>query len=152
MHYFLDTSGLVKRYMIEAGTAWVQTLHDPHAGHTRWLVRLAAVECIAAISRRVRMGQVTLADAQTLRARFRLDVTTDYRIVEVTPLLTERAMDLAEHFPLRAYDAIQLAAADLVNTQFVTLGHPAITFVSADSGLNSAAQQLGLLVEDPSTH
>ena len=29
MQYFLDTSALVKRYVNEIGTAWVQTLHDP---------------------------------------------------------------------------------------------------------------------------
>ena len=77
---------------------------------------------------------------------------TDYRIIDVTPLLIERAMDLAEQFALRGYDAFQLAAADLVNTQFVSLRHPPITFVSADSDLNTAAQRLGLSVEDPNMH
>jgi predicted nucleic acid-binding protein len=42
-HYFLDTSALVKRYIAEEGTAWVQTLHKPEAGHTRWLVSIARV-------------------------------------------------------------------------------------------------------------
>jgi predicted nucleic acid-binding protein len=152
MQYFLDTSALVKRYINEIGTAWVQTLHDPLAGHMRWLMQMTAVECIAAIFRRVRLGHISLADAQNIRTRFRADFSSDYRIVDVTPLLVERAMDLAERFTLRGYDAAQLAAADLVNTQFVALQHAPITFVSADTDLNTAAQRLGLRVENPNTH
>ncbi len=151
-HYFLDTSALVKRYVNEMGTAWVHLLHDPQAGHTRWLVQMTAVEATAAVFRRARAGHLSLADAQHIRTRFRADLMTDYRIIDVTPLLIERAMDLAEQFALRGYDAVQLAAADLVNTQFVSLRHPPITFVSADNDLNTAAQRLGLSVEDPNMH
>ena len=62
-HYFLDTSVLVKRYVNETGTAWVHLLHDPQAGHTRWLVQMTAVECTAAVFRRARAGHLSLADA-----------------------------------------------------------------------------------------
>lgn len=43
-HYFLDTSAVVKRYITETGTWWIQTLHDPQSGHTRWLVRIMATD------------------------------------------------------------------------------------------------------------
>ena len=37
---------------------------SPQAGHTRWLMQMAAVECIAAIFRLVRLGHISLADAE----------------------------------------------------------------------------------------
>lgn len=151
-HYFLDTSSLVKRYISEDGTAWVRRLHDPLAGHTRWIVWLAAAECIAAMYRRHRMGHIALVDVQSFCLRYRTDVERDYRIIEVTPELTEHAMDLIEQFPLRAYDAVQLASADLMNVQFVRSGYPAITFVCTDTNLNDAALKLGLIVENPRLH
>jgi predicted nucleic acid-binding protein len=150
--YFLDSSAPVKRYVSETGTQWVQSLHDPRAGHTRWIARITAAECIAALFRRVRMGQLSLLDAQQISARFRADIVADYRIVDITAAVIDRAMDLAEQFGLRGYDAVQLAAADLVNQQFLASGGSPITFVSADVDLNTAAQSLGLLVENPNAH
>ena len=150
--YYLDTSALVKRYIEEMGTRWVQAIHDPRAPHTRWVVRISAVECIAAIFRRVRTGELALPDAHRLQTRFRADFEADYRIVDVTPVVIDRAMVLAAELALRGYDAVQLAAADLANAQFVALGASPITFVSADDDLNNAAQLLGLTVANPNLY
>ncbi len=38
--YFCDSSGLVKRYVNEAGTAWITGIMDPAAGNTVHVVRL----------------------------------------------------------------------------------------------------------------
>ncbi len=61
-------------------------------------------------------------------------------------------MALAAEIGLRVYDAVQLAAAGLVNAQFVALGASPITFVSADDDLNYAAQGLGLTVANPNLY
>lgn len=50
--FYFDTSGLVKRYVAEAGTPWVRALIGPAARHaifTSWLTR---VELTAALARR----------------------------------------------------------------------------------------------------
>src|SRR3954454_11796745 len=98
------------------------------------------------------MGHISQSITHTLKTRFRADVAADYRVLDVTGELIERAMDLAELSNLRGYDAVQLAAADLINAQFVALQYPPITFVSADANLNTAAQALGLLIENPNLH
>jgi uncharacterized protein len=60
-------------------------------------------------------------------------------------------MGLAETHALRAYDAVQLAAAVEVNAQCAALG-VALTLISADAALNAAAMAEGLTVDDPNSH
>jgi len=38
--YFLDTSAVIKRYVKEIGTAWVQALTLPTAPHSHFLARI----------------------------------------------------------------------------------------------------------------
>ena len=54
-------------------------------------------------------------------------------------------MTLAETYSLRGYDAVQLATAVEIHARGLTLGLPALTFVSADGELNTAAQAEGLI-------
>lgn len=70
-------------------------------------------------------------------------------------------MTFAEKYVLRAYDAVQLAAAVAINSQFVAetlaLGiaapiGPILTLISSDIALNAAAVAEGLIVEDPNNH
>ena len=72
-------------------------------------------------------------------------------MIEQTPTLVERAADLAEAHALRAYDALQLAAALEIDAHLKSVG-AAITLVSADGALNTAAIAEGLAVDDPNTH
>jgi hypothetical protein len=51
--YFLDTSAVVKRYVLEIGTAWIQALTDPAAGNVHCIARITPPETVAAITRRV---------------------------------------------------------------------------------------------------
>ena len=61
-------------------------------------------------------------------------------------------MTLAEQHGLRGYDAVQLAAALGLHAVRHMGGLPPMTFVSADSDLNTAAQTEGLIVDDPIAH
>jgi len=73
-------------------------------------------------------------------------------VLEITvPLLTD-AMRLAEIHGLRAYDAVQLAAALELNGRWLAGGLTGITLVSADQDLNIAALAESLMVEDPNLH
>lgn len=48
--YFADTSALSKRYVMETGTIWLQTLLNPAAGCSIYIARITTVELIAAIT------------------------------------------------------------------------------------------------------
>jgi uncharacterized protein len=57
--FFLDTSTVLKRYVQETGTAWVQALAAPSALNSLFVVRVTLAESIAAITRRERGGSIT---------------------------------------------------------------------------------------------
>jgi uncharacterized protein len=144
--YFLDTSAAVKRYVLEPGSAWTRNLTDPAAGHFLYIARITDVEMTSAIARR-RQSTPTLTQAASALNRFRQDFAQQYRIVEITIPLLRQASQLADTHVLRAYDAVQLAAAlDIYQLD------PSLTLVSADADLNAAATAEGLAVEDPNTH
>jgi len=149
--YFIDSSALVKRYVIETGTAFVTDITDPAAGHHTYVARITGVEVIAALARRGRGGDVSADALAAALDQFRREFATQYRIVEMTSALLSDAMRLAETRALRGYDAVQLAAALRVNTECVALGLSS-TLVSADGDLNTAAMTEGLTVEDPNAH
>jgi predicted nucleic acid-binding protein len=148
---FFDSSGLVKGYVAEIGSAWVSGLIDPSSGHVIHVARITGVELVAAITRRRRGGGVSAAAAAVALADFRADFTGRFRLTEVTEALVTEAMRLAETYALRGYDAVQLAAAVQTNTESLLAGVP-FTLVSADAELNAAALAEGLAVEDPNTH
>jgi predicted nucleic acid-binding protein len=149
-HHFFDSSGIVKRYVNETGTAWVTGIMDPAAAHPIHLARLTGVEVVSAIARRARGGTLSASLAAAALARFRTEFKSRFRVVGITVALVQRAMTLAETHALRAYDAVQLAAALQVHKRCRTLGQSLI-IGSADADLNTAAVAEGLLVEDPNT-
>jgi predicted nucleic acid-binding protein len=150
--YFADTSALSKRYVTETGTTWIQATLDPSTGCSVYIARITAVELIAAITRRERGATLTPSNAAAARSAFRAHLGAEYKAIEVTESLLNRAMTLAEMHGLRGYDAVQLAAALDVNASYRAVGIPPITLVSADVELNTAAITEGLAVEDPNTH
>src|SRR5438552_19098186 len=134
--YFFDNSGLVKRYVNETGTAWVTGIVDPAAGNTVHVVRLTGVEVVAALARRVRGGTLAAALAATALKQFRAEFKHRYRITGVTLALVNQAMALADLHALRAYDAVQLAAALRVQATYRAL-RQTLTVISADAELNA---------------
>ena len=145
--FFLDTSTVLKRYVQETGTAWVQALAAPTVRHSLFVVRITLAETVAAITRRERGGSITPQDAATAVADFQLDFARQYRVVEVSARLVAQAATLARRHALRGYDAVQLAAALEIHAT-----DPSLTLLSADAELNTAATAEGLSVEDPNSH
>jgi len=107
---------------------------------------------MAAVTRRLRRGDIAATDSAAAVAQFRYDFAHRYRLIDLTPPLVARAMTLAETHSLRGYDAVQLAPAVEVHIRGLPLGLPALTLVSADGELNMAARAEGLIVEDPNAH
>lgn len=136
----------MKRYVQETGTVWVRALTASGTGNFFYLARITDVEVTAALARR--RGQPGLSVVQAVAAlrQFRRDFGQDYRVVEITIALLQRAAQLADTHALRGYDAVQLAVALDVHAR-----DQALVLVSADAELNAAATAEGLRVEDPNT-
>lgn len=150
--YFLDTSAVVKRYVLEKGTQWINGLSDPSAGNSLHVARITTVEVVSAMSRRSRSGSITPADLTQLLTRFRFDLGTQYQVVELTSPLLDEAMRVAEAHALRGYDAVQLAALLAIRRVLSQQQLPPPVLVSADVELNAAATGEGFQTEDPNTH
>jgi predicted nucleic acid-binding protein len=150
--YFLDSSAVAKRYMQETGTPWIFSLTDPAARNQCWLATITAVEVLAAFYRRVRTGTHSLAQIQQAEQVFRTELVTHFRRISVTSLVLNRATALVTVYQLRAYDAVQLAAALTLQSRRAARALPSVTFLSADQTLNQAAAAEGLAVDDPNQH
>jgi predicted nucleic acid-binding protein len=150
--YFLETSALVKRYVAERGSGWVTALTNPGTGNACWLAATSRVEVLSAFYLKVRTGHLTQAQARRADQVFRQELATHYQLIPVRNKVLNRAMRLVARYPLRAYDAMQLAAALYLLGHHTTLGLPAPTFVCADQSLNLAAVAEGLQVDDPNQH
>ena len=59
--YFLDSSALIKRYVIEPGTTWVRSLTNHSSGNTAIIAQITQIEIVSGASRRVREGTLTHA-------------------------------------------------------------------------------------------
>jgi predicted nucleic acid-binding protein len=150
--YFLDSSALIKRYVIETGSAWVTNLIEPTTGNRVFVARITAVEVVSAIKRRERSGNLNASDAIASLSRFRQEIARNYRSVDISAKLVSRAMNLAETHALRRYDAVQLAAALEISDQTKSAGLSSPMLISADLALNVAAVAEGLSVDDPNSH
>lgn len=99
--FFCDSSAIVKRYVNEIGSNFVDGLADLKSGNLILLARITRVEVVSAIARRLKNGSVTAADAQNAVAAFQHDLTNNYFTVEITPVLLSVAMGLATKHALR---------------------------------------------------
>ena len=150
--YYADSSALVKRHIPEIGSTWFQALTDQVAGNAIITARVSMVEVYSALNRRIREATLDTVDYARLVTDFNALCVTQYTLAELTAPIVERARLLLEHHPLRAYDAVHLAAALIANDALITAGLPALTLLSADNRLLSAAQIEGLATDNPNIH
>lgn len=150
--YYFDTSALVKYYLNETGSDWVEQVIDAQPPSEILIAEVTGAEMIASITRRSRQGRVSLADTPIVIAVFKNHFKRKFHTIVIRSSVVSEAMRLAETHGLRGYDSIQLACALAFNAVMVTRGSPPLVFVSADTTLNLAAQQEGLMVDDPNNH
>lgn len=150
--FVFDASAIVKRYLNEIGSGWVQWLADPAAAHEIFVTRITRIEIVAAVARRARGGLLLASAIPALFAQFRHDAAHQYNILEITPALLTEAERLAEIHCLRAYDAVQLTAATKLHQARSIAGLSRLTFISSDRELNDAARTEGIDVDDPTKH
>jgi predicted nucleic acid-binding protein len=149
---YFDSSALVKRYVTEAGSEWINTLLASADAPLIFVSHLTLVEVTCAFARRAREGTLLPQALEDVLRLFEYDVTHRYHVLDVTPATIDTARQLALAQPLRAYDTIQLATAQLANRELVHADKPPLTFLSADSRLVAIAQATGLLTDNPNDH
>jgi len=143
--YYLDSSALVKLYVLEPGTErMLQLARSEH--HQLATISLTRVECRAAIRRRERGGDIDPEVAAQVMQDLEQHFASRFLIQPITEALLEEACTLIEHHPLQAYDSIQLAGC--VTLRGITVGESPV-FVCSDRQLLRAAAEQGLAVLNP---
>ncbi len=150
--YYADSSVLVKRHVHEVGSQWFRALADPSAGNVVITSRVSIVEVYSALNRRRREANLSTADYAEIVTDFVLLCVTEYQIVELTAPVVERARLLLERYPLRAYDAVQLASALMTCDALLAAHLPPLTLLAADDRLLDAARAEGLTVDNPNAY
>jgi len=108
MILYLDTSALVKRYVVEPGSKEVIALMEQ--ADSVGSAMLAQVEMASALAKAVRMNWVEANNAEIAWQDF-LSQWPSFARLSVTTGLVERASRLAWEYGLRGYDATHCAAA-----------------------------------------
>ena len=148
---YLDTSALVKRYIAEMGSDWVRTLLESQ-NPTMFTSLLTIIEGACTFACRQREGMLSPEDHRQLLTIFDYDFTYRYNVLGVEPIVIDTTRRMANRHPLRAYDAVQLATAWLLNQDLLRTDKPPLRFVCADDRLIAIAQAEGLLTDNPNHH
>jgi len=149
---FLDTSALVKRYVNETGSIWIQGIVEPETGNKLFVSRITWVEVLSAFSRLKRERNLSVSDTDTAIQAFRYDWDIQYHVIELDYAVVSVAGQLVQRYPLRAYDSVQLASVLSLNPMFARIAPDAFVFISADKRLTDVAQVEGLRTDNPNEH
>ena len=109
--YYVDSSALVKRYVNETGSDWIQALCIPAAEHTLALAHIGLVELAAALAMKVRQETLDATTRDALLRDVQHDAMTQYWLIDIDQGTVVRAMALTRSYKLRGYDAVHLASA-----------------------------------------
>ncbi|MBF2067030.1 MAG: type II toxin-antitoxin system VapC family toxin [Calothrix sp. C42_A2020_038] len=118
---YLDTSIVAPLYWTEPLSDTVEelVLSETELG----LSQLVEVELISALSRRVRMGEISQDDAAAIVERFQIDIDSSfYNRITLETIHYHLAREWISRFttPLRTLDALHLAVASQNNLRLVT--------------------------------
>ena len=148
---YLDSSALVKRYLVETGTPWVQAWCDDPA-ETIAVAEIGLVEIAAAFAGKLRGAYITPAQYQGARIDLTTDAQDEYVLVTISRAVVDEAIELTARHRLRGYDAVHLACALTLNRALVARQLAPLVFVSADEDLLEAAAAEGIPTENPDLH
>lgn len=137
MILFCDTSALVKLYIAEDGSEATRRLAQE--AEILSVSRIAWAEFHAAAARRARMVPADEPGLDAARQAL-AEQWADFLVVEVSQPVVELAGEYADLYALRAYDALQLAAASYLADK----SGQNVKFACFDKRLNKAAASLGI--------
>jgi predicted nucleic acid-binding protein len=141
--YFLETSALVKLYVQEPGTDRLLPLTRNQSENRFAVLAISVVEARSAIRRRQRAGDIDPPVASFIIENLHKHLETRFIRQTVNDAVIDGALEMIERYPLRAYDAVQLAGC------LVLSAIEDLTFVCSDLQLLEAARSEQLSVLDP---
>lgn len=136
MIYFLDASALVKRYVEETGSSEVRRLFRRRVEIA--VARITEAEVAAALARATRKSEISAEQRERAFALLAADMDSA-RVIEIRAPVIRSVRDLVVRWPLRAYDAVQLACAMRLRA-----AGSVVDFWCADEALVTAARGEGL--------
>jgi len=154
--YYFDADAQVKYFINEPGSAWVRRLVDEVDADGRPLhdlstLEVSLVEVSAALALIQRWGRI----GKRLRDRAFRDylnfANIRLRMLTVDATLVSEASTLPQTHPLKALDALHLAAAVRLSRELAAR-QLTLTFVSSDQHLLTAARSEGLQTVNPHDH
>lgn len=132
---FWDTSALVPLCVQQQPSSLVRRMLEEHEMAVWWAT---PVEMRSAFERLRRMGSLTEKEQTAAGARLEM-LRCGWRELQPTEALREHAERFLMTYPLRAADALQLAAA----WTWCSANPEGYTFISRDAQLVAAARRLG---------
>ncbi|MGH7336616.1 MAG: type II toxin-antitoxin system VapC family toxin [Myxococcota bacterium] len=136
---FWDSSALVPVLVDEPSSAAMRLRYAEDAGPAVWWG--TSIECASALARLEREGALTANEIATSFGRLD-ELQAGWDVVEPSEDLREIARRFVRVHPLRAADALQLAAAYLASER----RPPTLELVSLDDRLRDAALREGFAV------
>jgi predicted nucleic acid-binding protein len=155
--YFFDASAIVKYFHSESGSEWTRGIVDARNSdengreHEVLVAGISIAEVAAAFAILERNQRIGRRLQETLYDAFLDAIMSDFQIVLSDIGTFFRAAELTQKYPLKGYDAVQLAAATEARDRLLAQ-ELELTFVAGDAQLLRAAQSEGMRVENPDFH
>ena len=151
--YYFDANAVVKYYILEPGSTWIREIvNAPEQKNLIFISDATITEYAAALSVLFRTGRIRRSTRDGAFRAFIHHTTTG--LFRTLPLGTEdfwTAAQLTQAYPLKGYDAVQLAIA-LRQTTTLSRKGVSMIFTSGDKALINAARGENLLAENPFDH
>lgn len=147
MIYFLDTSALAKRYLMEKGSNRIRSLLERRED-VFYQAFLTPLEVASALYQRLRSQDISQDELSFLLRAYAAHSNQDYLLIPYSVALIDRAVALVARHVLRALDAVQLASALELRDRLPADTLP-LSFLAADDRLLDAARQEHLQAENP---
>jgi len=149
---YLDASALVKRYLRERGSGRVHARFKADARIFTSAVSYAEIHAV--LGRKYQQREMTTRQYEATRERFLHDWLFSLNLLAVDESTMAALPTLVERYPLKALDAVHLAAAHWLRdmTQLTSdFGPPGeqVEFGVSDRGLARIARTCGFAVFDP---
>lgn len=135
MKLVVDSSALVKRYVLEDGSEIIDNFLQ--SASELALCVILVPEIFSGLNRLLREGNLSTSNYRKVKRQL-LDDVHDASLLQVTPAVISRSVKLLESNVLRAMDALHVACA---------LEWQADLFVTADKRQFKAAKNAGLQSE-----
>jgi predicted nucleic acid-binding protein len=151
--YYFDADAQVKYLINELGSSWIRQVADEldadsQPAHDVATLEISRVEVSAAISIIHRMGRIGKRIREQALLSYGDFANTRIRLLAVDATMISEASGLATKYPLKALDALHIAAAIRLNRELAE-EQLSLTLVSSDHQLLTAAEAEGLLTENP---